>query len=74
MKAYKEYVSSLDESEHKRSKEYKKLSPKMKKAIDDLFKSSDSLDKIDTNIIRVAKKYGVVKSKIMDYLERETLR
>ena len=74
MKAYKEYVSSLDESEHKRRKEYKKLSPKMKKAIDDLFRSSDSLDKIDTNIIRVAKKYGVVKSKIMDYLERETLR
>ena len=46
----------------------------MKKAIDDLFRTSDSLDKIDTNINKVAKKYGVVKSKIMDYLERETLR
>ena len=56
MKAYKEYVSSLDESEHKKSKEYKKLSPKMKKAIDDLFRTSDSLDKIDTNINKVAKK------------------
>jgi predicted nucleic acid-binding Zn-ribbon protein len=74
MRQYNEYVSSLDESEHKKSKEYKKLSPKMKKAVDDLFRTSDSLDKIDTNIARVVKKYGVNKDKIMDYLERETLR
>jgi hypothetical protein len=46
----------------------------MKKAIDDLFKSSDSIDKIDTNIDRVAKQYGVSKSKIMAYLDKETLR
>ena len=51
-----------------------KLSPRMKKAIDDLFKSSDSIDKIDTNIDRVAKQYGVSKSKIMAYLDKETLR
>tara|TARA_B100001996_G_scaffold4999_1_gene4203 strand:+ start:1203 stop:1445 length:243 start_codon:yes stop_codon:yes gene_type:complete len=74
---YKEYVASLDdldESEHKRSAEYKKLSLKMKKAVDELFRDSDSIDKIDTNINKVAKKYGVSKKKIMDYLERETLR
>ena len=46
----------------------------MKKAIDDLFKTSDSIDKIDTNIARVAKQYGVNKSKIMTYLDKETLR
>jgi|TARA_B110000914_G_C15094000_1_gene278587 hypothetical protein len=74
MKTYNEYVSLINESEHKKSREYKRLSPKMKKAIDDLFNNSDSLDKIDTNIIAVSKKYGVSTNKIMDYLERETLR
>ena len=74
MKTYNEYVSLKNESEHKKSREYKRLSPKMKKAIDDLFNNSDSLDKIDTNIIAVSKKYGVSTNKIMDYLERETLR
>ena len=76
MKAYKEYVSSLDESEHKRSKEYKKLSPKMKKAIDDLFKKLDSkgsnfLNNFERTIKDVARKNRVPEKKIMDYFEKE---
>jgi hypothetical protein len=39
-----------------------------------LYKSADKLDKMDTLIPRVAKKYGVKVSAINDYLDKETLR
>tara|TARA_B100000579_G_scaffold125183_1_gene100872 strand:+ start:236 stop:460 length:225 start_codon:yes stop_codon:yes gene_type:complete len=74
MKRFSQYKRELTEVQHKVSTEYNKLSPRMKKAIDDLFKTSDSIEKIDTNIDRVAKQYGVNKSKIMAYLDKETLR
>ena len=71
MKRFSEYKKDLiGES----SKVYKALSPKMKKAVDELFKSADKLDKMDTLILRVAKKYGVKVSAINDYLDKETLR
>jgi hypothetical protein len=71
MKRFSEYRKDLiGES----SKVYKALSPKMKKAVDELFKSADKLDKMDTLIPRVAKKYGVKVSAINDYLDKETLR
>ena len=71
MKRFSEYRKDLiGES----SKVYKALSPKMKKAVDELFKSADKLDKMDTLILRVAKKYGVKVSAINDYLNKETLR
>jgi hypothetical protein len=71
MKRFSEYRKDLiGES----SKVYKALSPKMKKAVDELFKSADKLDKMDTLILRVAKKYGVKVSAINDYLDKETLR
>ena len=71
MKRFSEYRKDLiGES----SKVYKALSPKMKKAVDELFKSADKLDKMDTLIPRVAKKYGVKVSAIKDYLDKETLR
>ena len=74
LKKFSQYRKEITEVQHTVSTEYNKLSPRMKKAIDDLFKSSDSIDKIDTNIDRVAKQYGVSKSKIMAYLDKETLR
>ena len=71
MKRFSEYKKDLiGES----SKVYKALSPKMKKAVDELFKSADKLDKMDTLIPRVAKKYGVKVSAINDYLDKEPLR
>ena len=36
------YSSIFEKDEHKKSREYRKQSPKMKKAIDDLFKKLDS--------------------------------
>ena len=46
----------------------------MKKAIDYLYKSTDTNDKIDTKNDIDAKQYSVSKSKIMAYLDKETLR
>ena len=71
MKRFSEYKRELV---GEASKVYKGLSPKMKKAVDELFKSADKLDKMDILIPKVAKKYGVKVSAINDYLDRETLR
>lgn len=67
-----------EKDEHKTSKEYKKLSPKMKKAVDDIFaeldsKPSDFLNTFDKTITNVAKKYRVPEKELMDYFEREVL-
>ena len=71
MKRFSEYKKDLiGES----SKVYKALSPKMKKAVDELYKSADKLDQMDTLIPKVAKKYGIKVSSIMAYLDKETLR
>ena len=36
------YTSVAEKDEHKRSKEYKKLSPKMRSAVDEIFQIMDS--------------------------------
>jgi hypothetical protein len=67
-----------EKDEHKTSKEYKKLSPKMRKAVDDIFneldsKPSDFLNTFDKTITNVAKKYRVPEKELMNYFEREVL-
>ena len=36
------YTNIVEKDEHKKSSEYRKLSPKMKKAVDEIFKKMDS--------------------------------
>ena len=67
-----------EKDEHKTSKEYKKLSPKMKEAVDAIFKEmeskpSDFLNTFDKTINSVSKKYKVTPKKLMDYFEAEVL-
>jgi hypothetical protein len=67
-----------EKDEHKTSKEYKKLSPKMRKAVDEIFneldsKPSDFLNTFDKTITNVAKKYRVPEKELMNYFEREVL-
>ena len=55
------YSTVLEKDEHKKSKEYKKLSPRMKKAVDGIFKvmddkPSDFLNTFEKTIKNVAKK------------------
>ena len=72
------YVSVVEKDEHKKSKEYKKLSPKMKEAVDDIFakmdsKPSDFLNTFEKTINQVSKKYKVPEKELMGYFEKEML-
>ena len=72
------YIPFFEKDEHKKSKEYKKLSPKMRNAVDDLFKKMDSkpsdfLNSFEKTIKDVAKKYRVSDKELLSYFEREML-
>ena len=79
MKQFNSFYTSLPEKdEHKKSKEYKKLSPKMKDAVDDIFtkmdtKPSDFLNTFEKTIKQISKKYGVREKELMGYFEKEML-
>ena len=72
------YTPVVEKDEHKKSKEYKKLSPKMKSAVDDIFKKmdtkpSDFLNTFDKTIAMVSKKYKVPEKELIGYFEKEML-
>ena len=72
------YTSVVEKDEHKMSKEYKKLSPKMRDAIDSIFKvmdakPSDFLNSFEKTMSEVAKKYKVPEKELTKYFEREML-
>ena len=72
------YTSYMEKDEHKKSKEYKKLNPKMRKAIDDIFtkmdsKPSDFLNSFEKTIKDISKKFKVPEKKLMGYFEKEML-
>ena len=72
------YTSVVEKDEHKTSKEYKKLSPKMKDAVDSIFKVMDSkpsdfLNSFEKIIKDTSKKYKVPEKQIMAYFEKEML-
>ena len=79
MKQFNSFYTSLPEKdEHKKSKQYKKLSPKMKDAVDDIFnkmdtKPSDFLNTFVKTINQVSKKYKVSEKELMGYFEKEML-
>ena len=68
----------VERDEHKKSKQYKKLSPKMKDAVDEIFKKmdtkpSDFLNSFEKTISDVSKKYKVPEKELLSYFEREML-
>ena len=72
------YTSLPEKDEHKKSKEYKKLSPKMKDAVDDIFnkmdtKPSDFINTFEKTINQISKKYKVPEKELMGYFEKEML-
>ena len=72
------YTPFLEKDEHKKSREYKKLSPKMKSAVDDVFKVMDAkpndfLNTFDKTINTVSKKNKVREKELISYFEREVL-
>ena len=72
------YTSVIEKDEHKKSRQYKKLSPKMKKAVDQIFgimdsKPSDFLNTFEKTMREVSKKFKVPEKELMDYFEKEML-
>ena len=72
------YTPVLEKDEHKKSKEYKKLSPKMRDAVDDIFakmdtKPSDFLNTFEKTIQQISRKYRVSEKELMGYFEKEML-
>ena len=79
MKQFNSFYTSLPEKdEHKKSREYKKLSPKLKDAVDDIFKKMDSkpqdfLNTFEKTIQQISRKYRVSEKELMGYFEKEML-
>ena len=80
MKRIEEIYEStvVEKDEHRKSKEYRKLSPKMKDAVDSIFKvmdakPSDFLNSFEKTIKDVSRRYKVSEKDLMKYFEREML-
>ena len=80
MKRIEEIYEStvVEKDEHRKSKEYKKLSPKMKDAVDSIFKKMDSkpsdfLNTFEKTIKDISKKFKVSEKEVMNYFEKEML-
>ena len=80
MKRIDELYQNLvfEKDEHKKSAEYKKLSPKMRDAVDSIFKimddkPSDFLNTFEKTIKEVSKKFRVTEKELMRYFEKEML-
>ena len=72
------YIPFYEKDEHKKSKEYKKLSPKMKGAVDETFKvmdakPSDFLNTFEKTIKNISKKKKVREKDLLSYFEKEVL-
>ena len=72
----KYYKGILEKDEHKKTKGYKKLSPKMKNAVDFIMKKMHNkpqnfLNSFDKNIKDTATKFKVTKNELIDYFEKE---
>ena len=70
-----EHISEAND--YKRTRQYNKLSPKMKKAVDMVFraadKSGDVIADFEKNVKTAAKEYNVKVSNLMNYFDKETL-
>ena len=71
-------IALPEKDEHKTTKEYKTLSPAMRKAVDYIFgvmdaKPSDFLNSFEKTIKDAARKFKVRENELMKYFEREML-
>ena len=79
MKKFKEFNTwVIEKDEHKKSSTYKKLTPKMKKVVDEIFAAMEKnpgefLSTFDKTVKTVSKKYGVKEKDIMNYFDKEML-
>ena len=66
-----------DSNDYKRTRQYNKLTPKMKKAVDMVFraadKSADVIADFEKNVKAASKMYNVKVNDLMNYFDKETL-
>ena len=64
-------------NDYKRTRQYNKLSPVMKKAVDMVFrsadKSADIIGDFEKNVNMAARKHNVKVDDLMNYFDKETL-
>ena len=69
--------SITEGNDYKRTRQYNKLSPKMKKAVDMVFraadKSADVIADFEKNVKAASKMYNVSVNDLMNYFDKETL-
>ena len=68
----------IDEgNDYKRSRQYNKLSPKVKRAVDMVYKSietdKNAVANFEKNVSAAAKKHNVSSRELMNYFDKETL-
>jgi len=78
VKTFNQFHQVIEKDEHKKSAQYKKLSPKMKSAVDEVFtvlesNPQDFLSTFDKTVAKVAKKHGVKEKDILKYFDKEML-
>ena len=79
MKTLNRFVNEniTEANDYKRTRQYNKLTPKMKRAVDMVFSSIDKDANIilnfEKNVNTAAKQYGVSKQDLMNYFDKETL-
>ena len=70
-----EHIS--ESNDYKRTRQYNKLSPRMKKAVDMVFraadKSADVIADFEKNVKAASKQYNVNAKDLMNYFDKETL-
>ena len=64
-------------NDYKRTRQYNKLTPKMKRAVDMIFRAADKdaevISNFEKNVNTAAKQFGVSKQDLMTYFDKETL-
>ena len=79
MKWLSKFISDniTEANDYKRTRQYNKLTPKVKRAVDMVFKAADKdadvIANFEKNVSTAAKQYGVNKQDLMNYFDKETL-
>ena len=66
-----------ESNDYKRTRQYNKLTPKMKRAVDMVFRAADKdadvIANFEKNVDTAAKQFGVRKQDLMKYFDKATL-
>jgi len=79
MKWLSKFISDniTEANDYKRTRQYNKLTPKMKRAVDMVFRAADKdadvIANFEKNVDTAAKQHGVNKQDLMNYFDKETL-